>query len=346
MTRPMTRSRGIKQGCPLSPFIFNVIMEAVLESVADEIPHLRLNQEGHLSLPMILAFADDLIIIAETIEDVEAILTKLTEYLSYVGLSLNKDKCKVLIREPRSEAIPDVEVCGRSYKATDPLRYLGVHLTARLERPKTVRTRCRNSIKVARAVMAFLKKYKPSWQLGRLIYETVIAPAMLYGTQVAVLTKYSRKSLRGYERQIVSAMASLCRDEGHANKTISRLLQKRRITKKVRMYQMRWWGHVRRRPPTHPTRLAARLKAVKLRSCRPGFTSRDSVRQNIERYGDLTYEEWKDLAMDREKFQQKLMEIYDKDESDCSDWGKVLFVSLGEFFWLSISQNFPSRIAT
>lgn len=324
MTRPMERKRGIKQGCPLSPFIFNLIMESVLESVADEVQNLRLDQEGRLTLPIILAFADDLIIIAESIEDVEAILTKLIEYLSYVGLKLNKDKCKVLIREPNAEAVPEINICDTNYKTTEPLRYLGVYLTARLERPKTVRTRCRNSVRVSRAIMEFLRKYKPTWQLGRIIYESVIAPAMLYGTQVAVLTKYSRKSLRGYERQIVRGMANLCRRDGNVAlpRTVNMLLQKRRITKKVRMYQMRWWGHVRRRPSSHPTRAAERLKATHLRPCRPSFTWWDSITQNMTRYGDLTYDEWKDLALDREKFHKKLLDIYEKDESECSDWGK------------------------
>lgn len=76
LTRPFQRKRGIKQGCPLSPFLFNLVMEAVLESVADEVDGLRLNQDGQLTLPMILAFADDLIIIVERIEDLELILQK------------------------------------------------------------------------------------------------------------------------------------------------------------------------------------------------------------------------------------------------------------------------------
>lgn len=40
-------------------------MEAVLESVADEVPGLRLNQTDRITLPIILAFADDLIIIVD-----------------------------------------------------------------------------------------------------------------------------------------------------------------------------------------------------------------------------------------------------------------------------------------
>lgn len=328
LTRPSRRVRGIKQGCPLSPYLFNLIMESVLESVEDEIAALRLNQSDRLTLPIILAYADDLIIIADTIEEVEIILRTLKEYLSYVGLKLNEDKCKVLIREPSNQAIEEVEICGKTYKTTEPVRYLGLHLTARLERPKTVRTRCRNTVRLSRTIMDFLQKYKPSWQVGRVMYETVVAPAMLYGTQVSVLTKYSRRSLRGYENQIVQGMAALCHTENGTNttKTTSRLLQKRRITKKVRMHQMRWWGHVRRRPASHPTRVAGRLKPTRLRSCRPGFTWRDTVRQNMERYGDLSYDEWKQIATDRERFHKKLLDIYDIQKSDDSDWGTIFVI--------------------
>lgn len=242
LTNPYQRRRGIKQGCPLSPYIFNLIMEAVLESVADEVPSLRLNQTDRITLPIILAFADDLIVIVDNEEDLELILNKLKEYLSYVGLNLNPDKCKILVREPIGEPVQELEVNGQVYRTTDPLRYLGIYLTSKLERPMTVRTRCRNSVRVSRAVMDFLRKYKPSWELGRVIYESVIAPSMLFGTQVSILTKYSRKSLRGYERQIVQNMYSLCRSPDNCPQTISvnRLLGKKRITKKARMYQMRW----------------------------------------------------------------------------------------------------------
>lgn len=268
-------------------------MESVLESVERDVAALRLNQNGIITLPIILAFADDLIIIVDNKEDLELILAKLKEYLACVGLNLNEAKCKVLVRESKGEAVTEIQIGGRSYKTTEPIRYLGVYLTSKLERPKTLRTRCRNAVRVSKAVLNFLQKYTPSWQLGRVIYESVIAPAMIYGTQVAVLTKYSRTSIRGYEKQVVQNMAALCRseDEVIAGTSVNRLLRKRRITKKVRVYQMRWWGHVRRRHRSHPLRCAARLRAPHLRACRPSFTWWDSIHQTMLRYGNLTYEQ-------------------------------------------------------
>ncbi|KAL1401379.1 hypothetical protein pipiens_006646 [Culex pipiens pipiens] len=94
LSRAVVRKRGIKQGCPLSPYIFNLIMEAVLESVEDEVPQLRLNQERFLSFPILLAFADDLMLVSKTLPDLEILLEKLVEYLDCVGLNLNENKCK------------------------------------------------------------------------------------------------------------------------------------------------------------------------------------------------------------------------------------------------------------
>ena len=117
-------------------------------------------------------------------------------------------------------------------------------------------------------------------------------------------------------------MSVLCRLRNpNVSKSVNILLGKRRITKKVRMYQMRWWGHVRRRPRGHPLRAAARLRPEKLRHCRPSFTWWDLINQNIERYGDLTYDEWVELADDKERFHRKLLDIYDIDESEDSSWG-------------------------
>lgn len=216
----------------------------------DEVPTLRLNQEGQITLPMILAFADDLLIIAVRVEGGAS--------LSYVGLNLNDQKCKVLVREPNGVAINTVTINGKEYATTEPLRYLGAYFTSTLDRPMTIRTRCRSSVRVANAIMQFLKKYKPSWNVARAIYEIVIAPAMIYGTQVAVLTKYSRRSIRGYEEQIVRGMVSLSRLENSETlpRSVSSLLQKRRITKKIRVYQLRWWGHVQRREQSHVLRAA------------------------------------------------------------------------------------------
>ena len=187
LPHPEPRRIGIKQGYPLSPFIFNLMMEAVLISVEEETGIFKLDQSRKITLPIVLAYADDILVICKRPEDLERIVVSIKEYLSSVGLKLNDDKCHVIVRDPNGPRIDKINILGRDYDARTSFKYLGVTLTLRLDRPMTTRMRCRNTVKTSRAVMEFLKKRKPSWELGRLIYETVLAPAMLYGTQTSIL---------------------------------------------------------------------------------------------------------------------------------------------------------------
>lgn len=306
----------------MSPFIFNVMMDAVLSRVEEEVQMFQLNQDHQITLPIILVYADDIIIVVESIDDLEIILSSLKKHLSIVGLHINDLKCQVVVRNPSGEAPSEVEILGKKYQVQRSLKYLGIQITSQLDRPLTVRARCRNTVRVSKAVMDFLRKRNPSWELGRVIYETVLAPAMLYGTQIATLTKYSRTSLRNYERQIVREMASLCYHEDGLNlrRSVDILLRKRRITKKVRAHQLRFWGHVMRRPLNNPLRAASNLFARRLRPCRPAFTWWDTIIANMKRYGDLSYAEWEEISKDKEKLHKKIDEIYLKlestDESD------------------------------
>ncbi|KXJ75218.1 hypothetical protein RP20_CCG012148 [Aedes albopictus] len=58
-TAPKMRRKGVKQGCPLSPYIFDLMMEEVLLEVESELGgFLKLNQEGRIKFPIILAVTD------------------------------------------------------------------------------------------------------------------------------------------------------------------------------------------------------------------------------------------------------------------------------------------------
>lgn len=296
----------------MSPFVFNLFMEAVLEAVEEECGVFRLNQSGSITLPIVLEYADDIIIITETPEHLEIIVASIKKCLAYVGLNLNESKCQLLLRDPNGPTQERMDILGKSYEVKKTLKYLGCYLTPRLDRPLTTRTRCRNTVKTSKVVMEFLKHHNPSWELGRLIYDTVLAPAMLYGTQTAVLTKHSRTSLRNYERQIVREMAALCHHEGPdaLRRSVNVLLRKKRITQRVRVHQLRYWGHVQRRPASHPTRAASRLHTSRLRSCRPSHTWWDSILASMKRYRDLSYDDWVELAQSKERLHKKIDELY------------------------------------
>ena len=92
-TAPITIERGVKQGCPLSPILFNVVMEVLIRA-AEGVP--RAGYRVANSVIKSLAYADDLCVLASTPELLQQILDRLQQASSWAGLAFSPRKCATL----------------------------------------------------------------------------------------------------------------------------------------------------------------------------------------------------------------------------------------------------------
>lgn len=314
------RGKGIKQGCPLSPFLFNLVIQYILKRVAEKVSNLKLLEVGVFTLPIILAFADDILILTEDQDELEKIIAALEDCLCEVGLEINSKKSQVLIRIPNATKPPPEKIMlnGKEYKTCKSLKYLGVTLTSDLNRPATTRQRSINAIKSAKNIVQFCKTFKPSWDIGKLIYKTVIAPAIQYGTKVSTLTKRSRLQLAKYEKLILKDIWNNCRVVKRKF-NVRKEMSGKTINRRVRVARLNYYGHIIRRPNKHPLKSAFKFKFCFKKEGRPSFTWKDTLQQDFSRYRDMTNSKWKELATDREKLKKKAEEIYKDSNSEISD---------------------------
>ncbi|RLU16756.1 hypothetical protein DMN91_010824 [Ooceraea biroi] len=128
-TAPIPVRSGVRQGCPLSPIIFDLVIDSVVRAAAEltDVGYDILGQTFN-----ILAYADDLALIARTPEGMRQLLTAVELEAGRVGLHFNPAKCASLhITTGRiGRVLPTVfEIEGRPMPTLaegEPYRHLGV----------------------------------------------------------------------------------------------------------------------------------------------------------------------------------------------------------------------------
>ena len=92
LTSEISIQAGVKQGCPLSPIIFNLTMEPIIRAIS------RLGSGYSLYDKSIdvLAYADDLTFVSENPEGLQAMLDTASRVATWAGLKFNPSKCATL----------------------------------------------------------------------------------------------------------------------------------------------------------------------------------------------------------------------------------------------------------
>lgn len=216
-TGEFNKTKGIKQGCPLSPKLFVYLLHQALLRLQQLMPELHLGQTDRIRLPCLRVYADDILAILTDSSQIPRLISLLETCLNEFGLSLNVSKSEVLVRDPSFcdvQASPSQLHFGNiSLRVVTKMKYLGAYLTSSLNRRETVSSRITRALRVYRSVAAFARKYHLRWKTISRIYHTVITPIVLFGLKVSTLTKQNRDRLRDMEYKIVSGLFLLSRPE-------------------------------------------------------------------------------------------------------------------------------------
>ena len=184
-TKYSPTSSGVFQGCLLSPTLFRIFINDIIQKCAGvanaALPHLR-------RTPIVgLLFADDLVLLSETPEGLQNLIDSVEEYANYWGLQVNVDKtkCMVFRRGGRLARSENWTYGGSNIEVVSKFKYLGVHFTCCHTWANHISIAMTRGKKVTLMLNRLMYGYG-TLPLNRLfyIYDLCVAPTVLYGAEV------------------------------------------------------------------------------------------------------------------------------------------------------------------
>ncbi|WP_353805424.1 reverse transcriptase domain-containing protein, partial [Acinetobacter baumannii] len=114
---------GVHQGCPISPFLFNFVIDVIMEECLAVSPG-----HGVQVLPgsklLDLDYADDIVLLFDSVTAVQQTLHRLCEAVPSFGMRFAPSKCKVLPQDIQLLGSA-LRLQGEEFEVVDHFTYLG-----------------------------------------------------------------------------------------------------------------------------------------------------------------------------------------------------------------------------
>ena len=220
VSKPFEIRRGTKQGDPLSPALFNAVLQKALQEI---IPvwnkrgcGIQLGAFGNRGRLCNLRFADDLLIIATSKRQLAKMLQELVDVVGRVGLVMHAGKTKILtnVNNEHRSGQKHILINGQQVDVL-PREASTMYLGWALSFEATHDTEIHNRINKAWAKFMSLeqelccKKYSLRSRLK--LFDAVITPTILYASGTWSMTAHRELLIRSAQRRMLRKVLGMGR---------------------------------------------------------------------------------------------------------------------------------------
>ena len=233
--------RGVRQGCVLSPALFNLYTEMIFRSADDlkgvNIDGININN---------LRYADDTVLLAESQEDLQKIVDKVNAVGKQFKMKMNAKKTKtMLFTNKQIKPKMEIKVDDANIEQVSSFVYLGHLMTEDGKNEHEIRRR----IEIARSVFQKMCKTLTSQSLSietrKRILHCYVFSTLLYGAETWTISDQMMERLRAFEMWTYRRMLKISWTTKTTNdEVLKRMNPKDRLTETIKQKKLKYFGHV------------------------------------------------------------------------------------------------------
>ena len=242
---------GLRQGCVMSPWLFNIFMDGVVREV-----YTRVNQAGvkmsvrgerEWVLSQLL-FADDTALVAESSEQLQCLVREFGGVCKRRKLRVNVDKSKVMkIGESDDPEMLNIRLNGDRMELVDSFKYLGSCFSSDGRVKGDVSMRVHEGVKAFGAMARVWNERSVSIGVKRDLYERIVVPTVMYGSESWGMRVEERNKLDVAEMNCLRSICGVTRRDRVRNEVVrQRVGVHEKLSKRIDRKVLKWFGHVER----------------------------------------------------------------------------------------------------
>jgi len=292
-------SVGVRQGCLLSPTLFNIFLERIMSEALHD-------HQGSVSIGgrtiTNLRFADDIDGLAGTEQELANLVQRLDETSSRFGMEISAEKTKLMTNSGKP-LTTKITVNGQELETVSQFKYLGSIITEAGSKTEVISR--------AAQTAAAMAKLRPIWRDKNIRLKTklklmraLVMSIFMYACESWTLTAELQRRIQAVEMRCYRQLLGISYLDHVTNKEVRKTIMEATdhyedLLTTIKRRKMKWYGHVTRSDGLSKTILQGTVRGGRRRG-----RQRKKWSDNITEWTKKTFAETQALAHNRQKWQE------------------------------------------